>query len=225
MSDKKDGQTDYNPVNPVTKYASTAMDSQIEETDVLFKKQSEVALSLVKETQRPAKTRTALYNELTKNDKVMEEEDYYEFSNPVFRGIALGVDLIFTAVIVKAAILASPIEGKLLHALFLDKYKLQFMFGEEAMLKMITVLSVFFVLFFLIVIPVAFFNVSLGKKLTKLRVRGDGKYSLSIAQAFQRELIYKPIGMACLAGFILPFFDKKKKSLHDKMTRTFVIKE
>ena len=87
------------------------------------------------------------------------------------------------------------------------------------------VLSVFFALFFLVVIPVAFFNVSVGKKLTGQRVRGDNKYTLSISQAFQRELIFKPISIACLVGFILPFFDKKKKSLHDKMAGTFVIKE
>lgn len=225
MNDKKDSQTDSTTIKRVAKYPSTAMDGPVESQIKSAVSKKPEKLVLDEGSVRPARTRNELYKELTKNDKVKEEEDYFEFANPVFRGIALAIDAVFAFVLVKFAMLSAPFEAKIIHLMFLDKYKLQFMFGEEAFVKVIMAVSVFLAVFLFIVIPVAFFNVSLGKKLTKLRVRGDNKYTLSISQAFQRELIYKPIGIACLVGFILPFFDKKKKSLHDKMAGTFVVKE
>lgn len=56
----------------------------------------------------------------------------------------------------------------------------------------------------------ALFNNSFGKKILKLKVRGDEKYTLSINEAITREFIAKPLSIACLAGFILPFFNKEK---------------
>lgn len=209
------------------KLPSTAMEGsarkRIKNTNVITPKNLE--LTLDEEGQRPARTRGELYKELIKNDKVLEDEDYFEFPNPVFRGIALAIDTLFAFFLVKFTMLLAPLEAKIIHLAFLDKYNLQFMLGETAFVKIIMAVSVFLAVFFFIVIPVAFFNVSLGKKLTKIRVRGENKYTLNISQAFQRELIFKPISMACMIGFVLPFFDKKKKSLHDKMAGTFVIKE
>lgn len=182
-------------------------------------------LKLDETNHRPSKTRGELYKELTKNERQMEEEDYFEFAHPFARGIALLMDMTFAFFTVQFGLLSAPYEVKMIHMFFLDKYKLQFILGEEAFIKVITAANISIILFLCIVIPVAFFNVSLGKKITSLRIRGDQKYTLGISQAFQREIIFKPISIIVLVGFILPFFDKKKKSLHDKMAGTFVIKE
>ncbi|MBC7428758.1 MAG: RDD family protein [Bacteriovorax sp.] len=222
MSDKKTAQKDRPGIKKVPSMVmpvdKTVTNIQINRPENLNK------LVLDNHGQRPAKTRTALYKELIKDDKVMEDEDYFEFSNPAARAIGLAIDAVFAFVIVNVAMMAAPIEVKLVHLLILDKYKLVFVLGDSGLLQILTTASIFAVLFFLIVVPVAFFNVSIGKKITGQRVRGDNKYTLSLSQAFKRELIYKPIGIACLASFILPFFDKKKKALHDKLAKTFVIK-
>jgi uncharacterized RDD family membrane protein YckC len=211
---------------PSEKYLSTAMEFQnFEESETAAKTKKKLTLSLDEQTFKPAKTRTELYNELIKDEKISTDEDYFEFAAPTSRVIALFIDVIAAFFIVKVAMIPPAFEVKLIHLFFLDKYNLNFMFGDVALFKLILILNIFFALIFFIVIPVAFFNVSLGKKITKLRVRGDAKYTISITQAFKRELIYKPISIVFLAGFILPFFDKKKKSLHDKMAGTFVIRE
>jgi uncharacterized RDD family membrane protein YckC len=70
-----------------------------------------------------------------------------------------------------------------------------------------------------------FFNTSLGKRIFGLRVRGDHFYTLNFGLAFQREFIFKPISAGLVIGLIFPFFNKEKKSLHDKFAGTFVIKE
>lgn len=223
MSDKKSGQTVVR--KPIVKVESTCMPEG--ELGLESKSKAKAAESPLQldETDFKARTRTELYKDLAKGEKEKGEEDYYDFSSPLQRGIGLAIDAVFIFFLVKAVILVlSPIELKLTHY-FLDKYKLQFLFGDKVLLKLITGVSLFVMLFMAVVIPAAFFNSSLGKKITKQRIRGDEKYTLSISQAFKRELIWKPISIACLVGFVLPFFDKKKKSLHDKFSGTFIIKD
>lgn len=222
MSDKKDDR-DYTLVKPKIKYEeSTAMpESQVKNTAVLTKKERALALE---DTGFKTRTRGELYKELTKNEKILEDEDYFEFPTPLERGIALAIDTIFIFILINAVIFISPLELKLVQ-LFFDNYKLQFMLGDQVLQQILLGGTLFWALFFGVVIPTAFFNTSVGKKMTNLRVRGDDKYTLSISQAFQREIIWKPLSVLCLVGFVLPFFDKKKKSLHDKISKTFVIKD
>ena len=72
-------------------------------------------------------------------------------------------------------------------------------------------------------IPLAFYNATLGKKFTGIRVRSCDRYTVSIAQAFKREVIMKPIGILILAGFIVPMFSKKRQGIHDSVAKTVVI--
>ncbi len=170
------------------------------------------------------KTRTELYQDLAKEEKVQGDEDFYEFSTPFDRAMALAIDAAFLFGLYRLILLIVPLEKKIAD-LFLDKYGLQFMFGEVALLKTITFVTIAITLILAVVIPAAFFNSSLGKKITNQRIRGDETYSISLSQAFWRELVWKPLSIACVVGFILPFFDKKKKSLHDKISGTFIIKD
>jgi uncharacterized RDD family membrane protein YckC len=189
----------------------------------LGKEDKEKKLSLEETSYKP-RTRNSMYAELAKEDKIMTEEDYYDFAPFPQRGISLIVDSLFIFCLIKTAIFFGPLFFKLVY-LFLEKYHLELWISDKILLQVLVYGESFLMLFFLVVIPVAFFNTSLGKKLMGLRVRGDNKYTLSINQAFQRELFYKPLGLIFLVGIGMPFFDKKKKSLHDKITGTFVIKD
>lgn len=197
--------------------------SEITKKAKVPKESKEIKLSLEKQEVK-SRTRNELYRELSKNDKVMAEEDYYNFPNPVNRGIALAIDLLLLFGLYKLSFLAAPINVKLVH-LFLDKYNLKLLFSETILYQLSSYFNLVCCLFFGIIIPTAFFNSSLGKKIMRLRVRGDFKYTLSIEQAFKREIILKPISILAIFGFFLPFFDKKKKSFHDKIVGTIVVKD
>ncbi|MEA9355909.1 RDD family protein [Bacteriovorax sp. PP10] len=180
-------------------------------------------LKLDYDTQKPAKSRQQLYNEMKQEEEILDQ-DVYQYASIVERGISLAIDCVFIFILYKLVVFLVPLEFKLSHY-FMDQYKIQFMFGEAAFIKLLLILSTIAALFFGIVFPMAFFNNSLGKKLVGLKVRGDEKYTLTISEAFMREVIMKPISMGCLVGFVLPFFGgKERKSLHDKVMHTFVIK-
>ncbi len=163
------------------------------------------------------------YEELVQEEKHLET-DVYDYANPVRRGIALVIDSVFSFILVQASIWAAPLELKVVDWI-MSKYQMQLALPVQWQVPVFIAITIFVFFFFLIVIPGAFFNVSLGKKLTGLRLRGVDKYTLSISQVFYRELFFKPLSIALLVGFILPFFSEHKQSLHDKLSGTFVIKD
>lgn len=171
----------------------------------------------------PKQTLTEQYQKLQKREKILDE-DVYVYASPVSRAMALVIDQIFNIALIYASIMVAPIELKLID-LFNDKYNLALSLPRTMVLSALTMTTIFFAFFFFVVIPTAFYNRSLGKKMTGLYVRGTQTFTLSISQIFMRELFCKPISMALIIGFFLPFFDKKKQSIHDKMTGTLVIKE
>lgn len=206
------------------KIESTAMPTADEDQHTLsdFEKKPK-KLRLDTNSYKPAKTRAELYKELM-DAEVILDEDVYEYANPLSRGLALVIDLGFLFCIIYTALLLAPFELQIVQH-FLGIYKIELIFTPETTMEIFNILNVLATLFFAIVIPVAFFNCSLGKKILKLRVRGDNTYTISLSKAFQRELIFKPVSMIILVGFILPFFDKDKKSIHDKLAGTLVIKD
>ncbi len=180
-------------------------------------------LKLDYETQKPAKSRQQLYNEMKQEEAILDR-DVFQYASVVQRGVSLALDLGFIFLLYKAIIFLVPFEFKL-SQYFMDQYKIEFMFGNAAYIKLLIVLSTLAAVFFGIIIPMAFFNNSFGKKVVGLKVRGDEKYTLTISEAFMREVVMKPISIGCLIGFVLPFFTgKERKSLHDKVVHTFVIK-
>ena len=187
----------------------------------LSKKRSN--LSLDKENFKPSKLRSELYEDL-KKDEVPKEAYDHNFSHPIERGIGLVIDSAFIYALFKLAFLVTPLELKIMQ-LFLDRYHLQFMFPEITVFQVASGVNLFFFLFFMVVVPTTFFNASLGKKLTKQRVRGEGKFTLSLTQVFKRELIFKPLGVIFVVGLAMPFFDKRRQSFHDRMCKTIVVKD
>ena len=181
------------------------------------------SLKLENENYNAKASRGELYKELKKAEQQIET-DVYDYPTPVSRAAALLIDSAFTVGLVKASIITAPLEIQLVD-LFISKYNLQMDIPVEYQIPVFMALTIFLALFFFIVIPTAFFNATLGKKLTGLRVRGVDKYTLSIGQVFWRELLYKPLSIGLLVGFVLPFFNEQKQSLHDKISGTFVIKD
>lgn len=180
-------------------------------------------LKLDYNAQKPAKSRQQLYNEMKQEEAILDQ-DVFQYASIVERGISLALDFGFIFLLYKLVVFLVPLEFKLSHY-FMDQYKIQFIFGDAALSKLLLIVSTIAAVFCGIVFPMAFFNNSFGKKLVGLKVRGDEKYTLTISEAVMREVVMKPISMGCLIGFVLPFFTgKERKSLHDKVMHTFVIK-
>lgn len=185
-----------------------------------FKKQS---LVLNTGAVPRTKTRSAMALEMN-GEAEIEMGDVFNCAPLYKRAIAFIIDSLFLVGLYHLVELIAPLWLQLIHY-FLDSYKLQLLIPEALVIKGILLVSGFTALFFLVVIPVAFFNHSLGKKILGLKVRGEDKYSISIMTAFSRELIMKPISLLILAGLVTPFFTKKKLSIHDMITHTFVVED
>lgn len=184
------------------------------------KKKESLALEEVDYNSRA--TRGELYRELKKQENILDE-DVFEYANPIMRGIAFILDYIVYAGVGLACQFLSPFE-MMLWDLFLNKYNLVLKISRDLAISGITALNLMIGIFLFIVMPVAFYNRTIGKKLTGLYVRGANKYTISLTEAFKRELIWKPISLGLLVGVVMPFFNKQRQSLHDKICETIVIK-
>lgn len=166
------------------------------------------------------KTRT----ELSKSLELIHDndDDLFTLASYVKRVFSFIIDSLLVAVIINRVSMIM---------LILKPYVQRFFEQSQfnyALLMTLFINSLFFTicftaLFLFLVIPITFFNCSLGKKLFGLRIRGENNYTLSISQVFYRELVIKPLAIAAVVGFIIPFYSKKRQSLHDKLAHTIVI--
>jgi len=184
------------------------------------KKKESLTLEEVEYNSRA--TRGELYRELKKQEKILDE-DVFEYANPIMRGIAFILDYIVYAGVGLVCQFLAPYE-MMLWDLFLNKYNLVLNISRDLAISGITALNLMMGIFLFIVMPVAFYNRTIGKKLTGLYVRGANKYTISLTEAFKRELIWKPISLGLLVGVVMPYFNKQRQSLHDRICETIVIK-
>lgn len=172
---------------------------------------------------RPSKTRGEMYEKLKKDSDGLE--DIFELPTEATRLLALLVDLgVIGAVAFYSLKNVTAISTQLsTHLGMASDFGLGL--NPDYLNYLIVGVITFIFCFFYLVIPTAFLNFTLGKKIFGLNVRGDDSYVLKLNQAFEREFFWKPLSICTLLGFIMPFFDKKKrKSLHDRISKTFVIK-
>ena len=169
------------------------------------------------------KSRGELYKELASEEENLSK-DVIELAPPALRLIALLLDLGFMYGLILSAMKLSPLV-KMLVDYFLNSYQLVFMFGEPVLVDITVGVSIFVLIMSFVIVPASFFNTSFGKKIMGLRVRGDGQFSLGLGQCLQRELIFKPLSIVLVVGFIMPFFDENKRSLHDRLAKTLVVKD
>lgn len=190
---------------------------------IITKQKKDQSLVLDEGAVPRTKTRSAMALEIQGN-KEDELKDVFSLASYIKRAIAFVFDLAFLAALAYIARLTSPLV-RMLVELFMDRYKFKFHIAESDVMNAITGVNGVFLVFFLVIIPVAFFNTSLGKKIMGIRIRGTEKYTLTITEAFKREVILKPLSIALIAGFITPFFSKKRQSIHDMLAKTIVIEE
>lgn len=219
MSDEKNKNQDWEfKVNYPDK-KNKNLESEIS-APVLEKQSSLVLDDTI--SNRP-KTRTAMAKVLEK-EKIDDIRNCYSLASIPKRGLAFVLDLVFfyfIFLIVKFS--SSSVRGAI--GRFVDGHNYKIIISEAIVMKLIMGGLGLIILFFWVVIPVSFFNVSFGKKLLGLRVRGTDKYSISIIQAFMRELVMKPLSFLIIAGFFTPFISKKRLSIHDMLADTIVIDE
>jgi uncharacterized RDD family membrane protein YckC len=195
---------------------------QLNETRILRNESTKLTLDFKAVPQ--AKTRTAMAFDIQDIKNNDTEKDDYELGPLPLRFIAFFIDVLFTFFLGLLLKWGAPLIRGLIQ-IVLDKYKLKLIFPEIVVMNFILVISTVVAFFFLVIIPLAFFNLSFGKKMLGLRVRSSEKYSLNISQVIKREIFFKPMGILLIAGFITPFFSKKRLSIHDMLSDTVVIKK
>lgn len=226
-AENQEEEWDFTPVKSAIKRDEEAPSSDIpappvKEPRTLAKKKP--ALALDEATVPKMRTRSEMAAALMKGAEEEEEKESYVLANPGKRAAALLIDSIFFVILAVVVYFSVPVIRALLQ-LWMDKYKLQFIFPEPVVFNIIlAVNAVIFVLVF-ICIPVTFYNHSFGKKFLGLKVRGMSKYSLSLVQVIQRETVYKPLGILTVIGLFIPFFNKKHLALQDYLAETIVIEK
>jgi uncharacterized RDD family membrane protein YckC len=184
-------------------------------------KKTKKSLTLDETNYRPSKTRSELYEELQSKEKVLDN-DVIQQAPIIRRALALIVDLVFASSLI---FLSKKLISLTLFifSIPMKRYGFQWIFKDQSLNNFIWSINIFIISFMFIVIPVSFYNISLGKKIFKLRIRGTKKFSLSLKQCLFREIFFKPISIFLIIGIILPFFNKDRKSLHDFACDTLVV--
>jgi len=178
------------------------------------------------EQRKPAKatTRTALYNELKKEQEDKVKKDVIVYPSIQKRGIALVLDLmLWVGLFIFAKQWAPMLKGIVLNSVSNDQYQ---MISKIKYLDKLIAGSIFFILFFLLdFYPTRFYNTSPGKRLLGLRVRGMEDFTLTTEQALMREFIFRPISIFTGIGLIIPLLNENNRSLHDFITQTQVVED
>lgn len=219
MTNKDNGDWDFGNLQVKEETEEKTNTRRMRPDKILTKKD----LTLDEKNIPKARTRTALAKEMQTVDD-SNDADVYELAPIPKRAIAFIIDSAFLVAILFSVQMTAPLIRKILQH-FLDVYRLHFLISDNLVMKMILFSSAFLALFFLVIIPVSFFNHSLGKKMTGLKVRGIEKYTLTLGEAIKRELIMKPISILIVAGFVTPFFSKQRLSIHDMVMKTLVVED
>ncbi len=184
------------------------------------------APKLTIEHRKPAKasTRTALYNELKKEQDDKVKKDIIVYPSIQKRGIALILDLVlWVGIFLFAKQLAPMVKGILLNSINNDQYQ---NFAKFKYLEKSILISISFIFYFILdFYPTRFYNTTPGKRLLGLRVRGMEDFTLTTEQALMREFIFRPISIFTGIGLIIPLLNENNRSLHDFITQTQVVED
>lgn len=167
-------------------------------------------LEIDTDSQKPQKTRTEHFREL-------EEKRLAELKD-VYTPAALGNRLI-------AGVIDQGIVGFGCHFLLKNIPALNFHFYKLPLKNTLFSWYVAYVIVSLViqVLPMCFFQTTLGKRLMKIKVRGVSMYMLSFIQILFRESIAKPLSLISVIGAYHACTRKDKMAIHDMISRTRVI--
>lgn len=184
------------------------------------------APKLTIENKKPvrASTRTALYNELKKEQDEKVKKDVIVYPSIQKRAIALVLDLaLWVGLFLFAKQIAPMIKGIVLNSINNSQYQY---LSNLKYLEKIILASLFFIFYFLLdFYPTRFYNTSPGKRLLGLRVRGMENFTLTTEQAFMREFVFRPIAIFTGIGLIIPLLNENNRSLHDFIVQTQVVED
>lgn len=97
---------------------------------------------------------------------------------------------------------------------------------SDTMLDYILIGMTFLVMYFFVQVCLSWLTQkSIGKMISKTHLVSFDSDKVGLFQAIKRELILKPIGVAFLVGFIMPFFSEDNESFHDRFGGTIVAKD
>ena len=184
-------------------------------------KQQNKKLSLDEPAVPKTKTRSAMSLEVEAYLKKPLEDDF-EKASLIKRFLAFVIDCAFMAGIVYIAQPLSILLRSVIQS-YMDNYKLKFNFPDPIMAKIFLGITIFVFILSFVVTPVSFFNTSLGKKILGLKVRDIDTNTVTLKQAFKREVVMKPISLLIVVGLFVPLFTKKRQGLHDFATETVVV--
>lgn len=164
-------------------------------------------------------TREEMYNELQGKQDLTDLNIYASYLK---RSVAYIIDTFFlgTIIVISKKLI---VFNYFITSFFMNRYHLKWMLPFDMLDKIMWTLNFSILFLFLVIIPLSFYYVTLGKKIMGIYLRGEEQFSLPIEVVIVRELILKPISLVTLIGIFLPFFNKKKKSLHDFILKTIVV--
>lgn len=164
------------------------------------------------------KSRSAMAREMGPTRKPVKADKVP--ANLILRGFAFLIDISLLG----AGAALTLVMGTELSEIVTSVYEL---LGMEVPLSVDTytiVATALLVYFCLNVVLVVFFRATIGKLLMGLRVRGYHYVDLKFSNAIWREFLFKPLSILLLIDFVLPLFNKDRRSLHDFLAQTMVVK-
>lgn len=186
-------------------------------------KEKKIKQKLTLEDQKinAGRTRNEMYEELESKFKDVED-DIVEYAPLSLRGCALFIDLSVYMVTYLVANFTVPMTTWLF-SIPMNRYHFSWTMSPVEIYNFMFGINLFIFVNLLLVLPSAFFGSTLGKKIVGLKVRGEKQFSIKYRIVFIREVIIKPLSLLIIIGIFLPFFNKKKKSLHDFACKTLVV--
>ena len=180
-------------------------------------------MKLVKTKWKGHVSRTAVADKVCGGEPSINSRRIQKPANPFMRGVGFGVDVAFMT----GTYFASYIVGGVLEEVpkamaFYDSYSQLHAHLSAHQFLSYAILALSFLLFYLL--PVCFFHKSLGKKLMGIEIVSTKRPYLTTPNLVFRELIAKPLSIALLLGLVMPFFNRRRMSLHDYLCSTAVVK-
>ncbi len=202
------------------KTKSTSQTLELEEREPNSSGKNRNELSLV-EDRREVLTRAQMAEKL---EQKIKKTDIINYADPIKRLLAqcldcIGVVLLFYVV----NTLRIPFYHVFMNLINYFKISIELTLVEYQYFSFY--ILAFSVYFFYFVVITAFYNQTLGKKFLSIRVREEQRFSLAISDMFMREMIYKPVSFLSVVGLLMSFSHKKRRCLHDVMSRTIVIED
>jgi uncharacterized RDD family membrane protein YckC len=169
---------------------------------------------------RPLKAKPQVYK--ATSVEPLPEERAIIYGSVLKRFFAEIIDLFIMIIIYVLSTFFVPFGLKLCQ-IFNERAKLKFMY-DAATNSLLVHLGIFAFDFFIVfVLFLALSGTSVGKKVMGLYVRNKYNHTISLPQAFLREMIYKPLSALSIVGVLYALINDEKKTLHDLLASTIVV--